>query len=188
MDGRYELAFIEFGDQGSALDTSQRTAALKVIDEADRPLLFVYIHGWQNNANSGDVCRFEHFIDTLSRYPEVTERKINVIGVYSSWRGEDITLPVAKFLTFWSRKGAGGTIAAQNAILATVSELALAARAPGKKLHRCILLGHSFGGLVLENTISHSILDASSTGSRNTSPWDMAVAFNAADSEPFCHR
>jgi hypothetical protein len=35
--------------------------------------------------------------------------------------------------------------------------------------------------LVLENTISHSILDASSTGSRNTSPWDMAVAFNPAD-------
>jgi hypothetical protein len=34
----------------------------------------------------------------------------------------------------------------------------------------------------LENTISHSILDASSTGSRNTSPWDMAVAFNPADS------
>jgi hypothetical protein len=44
-----------------------------------------------------------------------------------------------------------------------------------------VLLGHSFGGLVLENTISHSILDASSTGSRNTSPWDMAVAFNPAD-------
>ena len=30
-DGRYKLAFIEFGDQGSALDTSQRTAALGVI-------------------------------------------------------------------------------------------------------------------------------------------------------------
>jgi len=45
-----------------------------------------------------------------------------------------------------------------------------------------VLLGHSFGGLVLENTISHSILDASSAGTRNTSPWDMAVAFNAADS------
>jgi len=181
-DRRYNLAFIEFGDQGSALDTSQRTAALKVISEADRPMLFVYIHGWQNNANSGDVCKFEHFIDTLSHYPEIKERKINVIGVYIAWRGEDITLPVAKFLTFWSRKGAGGTIAAQNGILATISELALAARAPSKKFHRCVLLGHSFGGLVLENTISHSILDASSTGARNTSPWDMAVAFNAADS------
>ena len=42
-DGRYKLAFIEFGDQGSALDTSQRTAALRVIHEAKRPLLFVYI-------------------------------------------------------------------------------------------------------------------------------------------------
>jgi hypothetical protein len=70
-DGRYKLAFIEFGDQGSALDTSQRTAALQVIHEAKRPLLFVYIHGWQNNANSGDVCRFEHFIDTVSSFPEI---------------------------------------------------------------------------------------------------------------------
>ena len=181
-DGRYKLAFIEFGDQGSALDTSQRTAALSMIQQAQRPLLFVYIHGWQNNANSADVCRFEHFIDTVSRYPEITGRKINVLGVYIAWRGEDVTLPVAKFLTFWSRKGAGGTIAAQNGCLATISELALAARAPEKKYHHCVLLGHSFGGLVLENTISHSILDAGSTGSRNTSPWDMAVAFNAADS------
>src|SRR5882724_4039522 len=51
-DGRYKFAFIEFGDQGSALDTSQRKAALEAIHRAERPLLFVYIHGWMNNANS----------------------------------------------------------------------------------------------------------------------------------------
>jgi hypothetical protein len=181
-DGRYKMAFIEFGDQGSALDTSQRKAALEVIHEAKRPLLFVYIHGWQNNANSGDVCRFEHFIDTVSRFPEIAGRKLDVIGVYIAWRGEDLTVPGLKLLTFWSRKAAGTTIAAQNGCLATISELALAARAPDKAYHHCVLLGHSFGGLVLENTISHSILDASSNGARNTSPWDMAVAFNAADS------
>ena len=134
-DGRYKLAFIEFGDQGSALDTSQRTAALGVIREAERPLLFVYIHGWQNNADSGDVCRFEHFIDTVSRFPEITGRKINVIGVYIAWRGIDLNLPVLKFLTFWNRKSAGSTIAAQNGCLATISELALAARAPDKTYH-----------------------------------------------------
>ncbi len=178
----YKLAFIEFGDQGSALDMSQRTAALQVIHEAKRPMLFVYIHGWQNNADSGDVCRFEHFIDTMSRFPEVKARKLDVIGVYIAWRGVDVTVPGLKLLTFWSRKSAGTTIAAQNGCLATISELALAARAPGKEFHHCVLLGHSFGGLVLENTISHSILDASSSGARNTSPWDMAVAFNAADS------
>jgi hypothetical protein len=64
----------------------------------------------------------------------------------------------------------GDTIAAQNACLATISELALADWSPDKTYHHCVLLGHSFGGLVLENTISHSILDASATGSRNTSP------------------
>jgi hypothetical protein len=92
-DGRYKLAFIEFGDQGSALDTSQRAAALEVIHESERPLLFVYIHGWQNNANSGEVCRFEHFIDTVSRFPEITGRKLNVIGVYIAWRGKDLPYP-----------------------------------------------------------------------------------------------
>jgi hypothetical protein len=119
---------------------------------------------------------------TVSRFPEITGRKINVVGVYIAWRCIDITAPVLKYLTFWSRKSAGSTIAAQNGCLATISELALAARAPEKTYHHCVLLGRSFGGLVLENTISHSILDASSTGTRNTSPWDMAVAFNPADS------
>src|ERR1700724_4181415 len=87
-DGRYKLAFIEFGDQGSMLDPSQLGAALQVIGKTERPLLFVYIHGWQNNAISGDVCRFDHFIDTISRYPEGTKRKATVIGVYVAWLGK----------------------------------------------------------------------------------------------------
>ena len=144
-DGRYKFAFIEFGDQGSALDTSQRAAAINVIRQAQRPLLFVYIHGWMNNANSGDVCRFEHFIDMVSRLPEVTHGKINVIGVYIAWRGKDLTIPGLDLLTFWNRKLTGGAVAAQNSCLATINELALAAREPGKKVHHCVLMGHSFG-------------------------------------------
>jgi hypothetical protein len=91
-------------------------------------------------------------------------------------------VPGLNLLTFWSRKSAGQIVASQNGCLAAISELALAARAPDKKYHHCVLLGHSFGGLVLGNTISHSILDAGSSGVRNSSPWDMAVAFNSADS------
>src|SRR5437762_11217479 len=173
-DGRYKFAFIEFGDHGSALDTSQRAAAINAIRQAQRPLLFVYIHGWMNNANSGDVCRFEHFIDMVSRLPEVTQGKINVIGVYIGWRGKDLTLPGLDLLTFWNRKLKGASVAAQNSCLATINELALAAREPGKQVHHCVLLRHSFGGLVLSNTISHSILDSSSTGARNASLWYMA--------------
>jgi hypothetical protein len=133
-------------------------------------------------AHQAGTCRFgTDPKGSVSRYPEVTGRKLNVIGVYIAWRGKDLTIPGLEYLTFWSRKGAGGTIASENACLAAISELALAARAPDKEFHQCILMGHSFGGLVLENTISHSILDAGATGSRNSSPWDMALAFNPAD-------
>jgi len=176
------MAFIEFGDQGSPLDNSQRRAALEVIHEAKRPLLFVYIHGWQNNATSGDVCRFEHFLDLVSSFPEFTGRKINVIGVYIAWRGKDLTFPGLNLLTFWSRKATGHGIAAANSCLASIEELAVAAHEPGKDYHHTVLLGHSFGALVLGNTISHSILGANGEGGRSSSAWDMAVAFNSADS------
>ena len=125
---------------------SQRAAAINVIRQAQRPLLFVYIHGWMNDANSGDVCRFEHFIDMVSRLPEVNRGKINVIGVYIAWRGKDLTVPGLDLLTFWNRKLTGGSVAAQNSCLATINELALTARAPGKQVHHCVLMGHSFGG------------------------------------------
>ena len=148
-DGRYKMAFIEFGDQGSPLDNSQRRAALEVIHKAKRPLLFVYIHGWQNNAVSKDVCRFEHFLDTVSGFPEFTGRKIDVIGVYIAWRGKDLTIPGLNFLTFWSRKSTGHGIAGANSCLASIEELAVAAREPGKDYHHTVLLGHSFGALVL---------------------------------------
>jgi hypothetical protein len=181
-DGRYKLAFIEFDDQGSSLDNSQRKAALDVIRQAERPFLFVYIHGWQNNADSGDVCKFEHFLDTMSSFPQATGRHVDVIGVYIAWRGKDLTMLPLNLLTFYSRKAAASEIAAKVTCLATINELAVAARDPSKKVHHCILIGHSFGALLLGNTISHSILDASATGGRNTNPWDMAVAFNSADS------
>ena len=174
-DGRYKMAFIEFGDQGSPLDNYQRKAALEMIHEAKRPLLFVYIHGWQNNATSRDVCRFEHFLDSVSRSAAFTGRNIDVEGVYVAWRGKTITVPGLSFFTFWDRKAAGETIAAANSCLSTLQELAVVAREPGKSYHRTVLLGHSFGALVLGNTISHSILGSSS-------PWDMAVAFNSAAS------
>src|SRR5256714_1460674 len=120
-DGRYKMAFIEFGDHGSPLDNSQRQAALEVIQKAQRPLLFVYIHGWQNNATSGDVFRFEHFLDLVSSFPEVTGRKINVIGVYIAWRGNDLTFPGLNLLTFWSRQSPGAGNAAANNCLASTA-------------------------------------------------------------------
>src|SRR5437879_13638278 len=65
-DGRYKMAFIEFGDQGSALDESQRAAALSVIRKAERPLLFVYIQGLQHDAASRVICQLHASTGTYS--------------------------------------------------------------------------------------------------------------------------
>ena len=93
----FSVGGLNFGEVARRVDGLTTTAwlcsldpfALGLIHEAKRPLLFVYIHGWQNDAESADVCKFEHFIDTVSRYPEITGRKLNVIGVYVAWRGLD---------------------------------------------------------------------------------------------------
>jgi hypothetical protein len=143
-DERYKMAFIEFGDQGSPLDNYQRKAALEMIHKAPRPLLFVYIHGWQNDAKSSDVCRFENFLDRVSSLPLFKEQKINVLGVYISWRGRDLTVPGLELMTFWNRKAAGEEIAAANSCLSTLQELAVVAREPGKSYHHSVLIGHSF--------------------------------------------
>src|SRR3954452_20794126 len=132
-DGRYKMAIIEFGDEGSPLDNYQRKAALEMVPEAKRPLLFVYIHGWQNSATSADVCRFEHFLDSVSRSAAFTGRNIDVRGVYVAWRGLSINAPVLEFFTFWDRKATGEAIAAANSCLSTLQELAVVAREPGKE-------------------------------------------------------
>jgi hypothetical protein len=106
-DSRYKMAFIEFGDKGSAVDTSERGAAMNVIRRAQHPLLFAYIHGWLNDADSRDVCRFEHFLDLVSSFPEVKTRKVNVIGAYIAWRERTLPFRVSTCLPSGAEKGRG---------------------------------------------------------------------------------
>src|SRR5260221_6698704 len=110
------------------------------------------------------LSSFFFFNDTATTeiYTLSLHDALPIFGVYIAWRGRDLTVPGLSLLTFWSRKSAGQIVASQNGCLAAISELALAARAPDKKYHHCVLLGQSFGGVVLWDTISHFILDAGS--------------------------
>jgi hypothetical protein len=58
----YHLAFIEFGEQGSYLDTSQVEAAFNLVRNSRKPLVITYVHGWHNDSGSNDVQRFEEFL------------------------------------------------------------------------------------------------------------------------------
>jgi hypothetical protein len=72
----------------------------------------------------------------------INDRLQQTLGFHNkiAWRSRDIAVPGLDLFTFCSRKHAGAEVAAQNGCLATINELALAARAPGKDFHHCVLL------------------------------------------------
>src|SRR5204863_7883525 len=78
----YQLAFIEFREQGSYWDTRQVMNATELIRKTPKPLVITYVHGWHNDAGSPGVERFSGMLSAISRAPLVRDENIQVIGVY----------------------------------------------------------------------------------------------------------
>jgi len=179
----YSLAFVEFGEQGSYLDTSQIEAAVKLVRATPKPLVITYVHGWHNNVKSDDVGRFSKFLSEVSDTPLIRGKGFHVIGVYLGWRGEITDVPAIRQLTFYSRKAAAERLASNFDCFDAISSIAEAARRHRRReAQYTILLGHSFGGLVVERAVAHAI-DAEMHGrSRrgNSMPADLALVLNPA--------
>jgi pimeloyl-ACP methyl ester carboxylesterase len=177
-DEQYKLAAIEFGELGSYEDPykSELNNTLQLLKKTERPLLVVYIHGWLNNATSGDVGNFKGFLSRLAQSRPVKSHHYNVFGVYFAWPGETLEVPYLEYLTFWNRKQAAERIASNGDCLDAIELLSAAAR-----LHQSnyvFLIGHSFGGLILERTVEHSLRTLQ--GQKVKPPWDLAVMLNPA--------
>src|SRR5207247_5812473 len=82
----YKVAFIEFGEQGSHQDMSRLKNAIELVQNTTKPLVITYVHGWQNNAESGDVERFSGLLSRLNRVAAVRDAGFNVVGVYLAWQ------------------------------------------------------------------------------------------------------
>src|SRR5438477_5345792 len=154
----YDLAFIEFGEQGSYQDSSQLENAIKLIQHTSRPLVVTYVHGWHNNAGSADVGRFCEWLSALSQTQLIRTNRFHIIGVYLGWRGELTTVPVVRQLTFYSRKAAAERLASNFDCYDAIAAVSEAAR----KFHTnerqyTVLIGHSFGGLIVERAVAHAI-------------------------------
>jgi hypothetical protein len=79
-------------------------------------------------------------------------------------------------LTFWNRKQAAERIASNGDCLDAIEQLSQAAR-----LHEnnyVFLIGHSFGGLILERTVEHTMRTLQ--GQKVRPPWDLALMLNPA--------
>lgn len=197
----YDVAFIEFDEKGDFWDRQQLGYAYKQIEKLSRnsskpPLLFIYIHGWQNNASdkTNDVANFRGLLSRLARNPQVS-RNYQIFGVYLGWRGLLVpggTGPLSQALyfvphetSFWSRKNAAARVAGEpmsEAIFAMVH----AARKSNPQA-RTVLIGHSFGALVLEKTLAQALPatfyaqeDSGGGHAKLLPPADMILLLNSA--------
>ncbi len=165
------LGFIEFDDNGELFSREQLNNTIEKISalEKDNPAtginVVVFIHGWKNNASnaSNNVAGFEAFLRSIYNYPrEGGAPPPPLMGVYIGWRGARIR--IAKDLSYWN--GADATLRAAGphleealyGIMRAVKpeERIGSLKAPGSKTgaSNLILIGHSFGGRVLEKVMT----------------------------------
>jgi len=181
----YEIAFIEFGEQGSYQDPTQLKNALDLIRVAEKPLVITYVHGWQNDVLSDDVGKFESLLARLDRAPAIRAVGFHVVGVYLGWRGKLTPVPVLKEFSFWSRKTTAERLASNYDCYDAIASISEEARKHGKARNYTVLIGHSFGGLIVERSVAHAV-NAEIHGhadSDRSMPADLMIAVNpAADS------
>lgn len=151
-------------------------------------LIVVYAHGWKHNAalDDADVGHFQNLLERLvlmerasfaaaqrSEKKEKTGAR-KVVGIYLGWRGASLTLPVLQNLTFWERKHAAERVGERS-----VKQALVDINQFKKRLNRCgtaaecdgddrpasandtqlILMGHSFGGLVMYQALHTELLE-----------------------------
>jgi pimeloyl-ACP methyl ester carboxylesterase len=190
----YSLAFVEFDDQGELWAPSQLEKALGLLEEGSRSALgtalVLFVHGWNNSASlseeeegTGSIYRFRQILTRLhSQYQRRNPgRDFSVVGIYLGWRGEVSSVPLLRQLSFYNRRGAAERIAGATATEAIYRILTTARTNPNS---RSVLIGHSFGSMILERALSQAVVSAllASPDQELIFPADLVVLANPAGS------
>jgi hypothetical protein len=181
-DLKTPLAIIEFGDQGNAKDPSQTEAAKKLIGSIPKPLLVVFVHGWHNNATTYPG-RFVNLLNSLAKSAFLEKQGYQVVGVYISWHAKQYNDLLFEYgTTFWNRYETATRLGAGVDCESAISDVVATARHQNQNA-RTFLIGHSFGGLLLQQAVAHSVTTAKRDGT-SYAPADLTLFLNpASDSE-----
>jgi hypothetical protein len=186
----YTLGFVEFDDQGEPWAPAQAERVVETIERANQSpngaVVIVFVHGWKNNAsteqevNTGySLNGFNKLLTELTRLTRVAHPTSppEVVGVFIAWRGQ--SAKALQNLTFWGRRKAARRVASPSAA-GTLFEILTAARANPKS--RVGLIGHSFGGLLVEAVMTQamSALLFSGAQAQEDFPADLVVLINPA--------
>ncbi len=173
----YTLAYIEFDDQGELWSPEQRDRAIDLIERKNEAeagvVLFVFFPGWNNNASEKDEQNEKRslygFKELMSKavanlkdfYPErppdvsYPEPQPQVVAVYIGWRGQSAYQPLKGF-TFYSRRRAAERIASGPTVSGVLLDLLDTAKENPKS--KTIVIGHSFGAMLLEQAIAQVLV------------------------------
>lgn len=166
------------GDQSAVpsrqIDCVMTDLRRRLEGDGKQVLSFVYVHGWKHSADKDDpdVEKFRALL--RSRAALFPDREI--VGVYVGWQGNTVDLWGVRNLTFWSRKNAAHHVAEGRVreLFSRIRGLRAYWNGPqGGDEHGCgwepgetdrcrlrtILIGHSFGGLVLYNSAAPYLLE-----------------------------
>ncbi len=193
QEAGYTLAFIEFDDQGELWSPEQRERVVDFIERKNEAeagvVLIVFAHGWNNNASEKDeqnkkrsLYGFKQFmsqavVSVKKFYPE---RQPHLVAVYIGWRGKSAHQPFKGF-TFYSRRKAAERIASGPTVSEVLLDLIHTAKENRKS--KTIVIGHSFGAMLLERAIAQMLVGEVVTSDDLDAlelPIDLVVLLNAA--------
>jgi len=195
----YELAIVEFDDQGRCYDRGQMDGVAKRLEalapehgaSAEDVILIIFVHGWKHDARSDDdnLTAFRVLLKETVEYekgaasPGVKPRP--VLGVFVGWRGlSDFGLgDVVADATFWVRQAAG-----QRVATGSVRELLGRARHYRNRRRNhggnplLLIVGHSFGGMIVYSALEQSLIQAASAPAGRMTPEfaDLVLLVNPA--------
>lgn len=160
----FDAAYVEFTDQGWLYDRKQLTLTLDLLRKPDpRPLqIVVFVHGWKHDARFDDKD-VQAFRETVMPAMARNQPHSRTVGVYVGWRGASLNVPsLPQSISFYDRKStadhvARGSVRELFSYLRTMRNKTTAGQAPSLSI---TLIGHSFGGLILYNSITESLLDS----------------------------
>ena len=169
----YDLAYLEFNDQGE-LRAPQQWKALQHHLRSNGDLnVLVFVHGWRNDAHIGsaDVRRFHTLLSLSANY--TTQRKskgAKTLGIFIGWRGrmldeQDYHAPpglLHKALaipTILSRKPRSDAIA--KPIGQQILEIEKLVKGPKLDQHhrKLVIVGHSLGGNIVLQGLTDTLVE-----------------------------
>jgi hypothetical protein len=158
----------------AGLDLCERRPELCVAN----PVVVVFVHGWKNNASegSGNVWGFRQVLAGLSMQftlglqeeirsavssPDRLDLRglsVPVVGVYIGWRGAVVKVPILKEFTFFDRHVKSQNVPNAHMVEALLKVMQAAKGRDYQEPTISVLIGHSFGGAVLETAITQPLM------------------------------